>query len=76
MLEYWWLALIAAGVLFAAGAVMWFYGAAAMVRVMAPSAEWLARESRFNRLAAGLMTIGAICAVIGIAMAVGYWARP
>jgi len=73
MLEYWWLILIAAGLLFGAGALIWLYAAAAMVRALAPSGDWLEKESRYNQWGRHLMKTGLMLLVIGLAMAVAHW---
>jgi hypothetical protein len=46
MLSYWWLMLFAAGIMFGAGAILWMNAATAMVRVVAPSTDWIERESQ------------------------------
>ena len=72
MLGYWWLMLVAAGIIFGAGAIMWMNAATAMVRVVAPSAAWLKKEAMFNTWGARLMTTGAVLAVISVTIAVGH----
>jgi hypothetical protein len=70
MLGYWWVILVAGAVMFGAGAIMWTNAAAAMVRVVTPSAAWLKKESKFSTWGARLMMMGAILAVIGVMIAV------
>lgn len=73
MMEYWWLILIAAGLLFGAGSLLWLYAAAAMARALAPSADWLEKESRYNQWGVCLMKAGLMLVVIGLAVAVARW---
>lgn len=71
MFGFWWLLLITAGIIFGVGAIMWTNTATAMVRVLAPSAAWLERESMLNTWGARLMTAGAVLAVISFTVALG-----
>ena len=73
MWEYWLILLLAACMAFGAGAVIWLYTAIDLTRVVSPSGRWLTRESRYNTWGVRLMTVGAVLAVIGIALAVGHW---
>jgi hypothetical protein len=70
MFSYWWVILVAGAITFGAGAIMWMNAAAAMVRVVMPSAAWIKKESKFSSWGARLMAIGAILAVIGVMIAV------
>jgi hypothetical protein len=70
MQSYWWVILVAGAITFGAGTIMWMNAAAAMVRIVAPSAAWLKKESKFSTWGARLMMMGAILAVIGVMIAV------
>jgi len=72
MLQHWSLILIAAGIL-GVGASMGLYAASDMVRVVAPSPDWLEKRSSINQWGARLMIVGAMLTLIGIVMAVGHW---
>lgn len=73
MWAYWWLLLLAAGIAFGAGALIWLYTAIDLTRVVAPSKRWLARESQYNTCGIRLMVVGTALAAIGIALAIGHW---
>ena len=73
MWEYWWILLVAAGIAFGAGAVVWLYTAIDLTRVVAPSGRWLRRESRYNTWGIRLMVIGGALAVLGMVLAIGNW---
>lgn len=75
MWAYWWLILILACASFGAGAAIWLYTATALAQVVAPSGDWLNKEARFNLLSSRLMILGAVLAIVGIALAIGYWAK-
>lgn len=69
MSHLWSLTLVAAGFIFAAGAFMWLDTATAMVRVVVPSRNWLAKEANLNTWGARLMTVGAVLAVLAVTFA-------
>jgi hypothetical protein len=71
MSHLWWLTLVAAGIIFSVGTVMWLNTATAMVRVMLPTRNWLAKESNLNTWGGHLMAIGALLVILGV-MFVGW----
>lgn len=75
MWEYWWIFLLVACLALGAGAVIWLYTAIALTRTVSPSGRWLAQEARYNTWGIRLMVAGAILAVLGIALMVGYWIK-
>ena len=50
---------------------MWLNTATAMVRVMLPTRNWLAKESNLNTWGGHLMAIGALLVILGV-MFVGW----
>jgi predicted PurR-regulated permease PerM len=72
-MTYWWIFLIAACATLGVGATLWLFTATALTRAVSPSADWLDRQSRYNRWGSRLVTVGAALAVIGIALAIGHW---
>lgn len=73
MAEYWWVFLAVAWFATGAGAILWLYTAIDLTRVVAPSTQWLARESRYNIWGNRLMAFGATLAVIGVILGVVRW---
>jgi hypothetical protein len=73
MLEYWWVLLAAAWFAIGVGALLWLYTAIDLTRVVTPSRQWLAQESRHNTWGTRLMVFGAILAVVSVAMAIARW---
>jgi hypothetical protein len=55
------------------GALLWLYTAIDFTRVVTPSREWLAQESRYNTWGTRLMVFGATLATISIVLAVARW---
>jgi hypothetical protein len=72
MQTYWWLMLIAAGVMFAAGAMLWTNSAATMARMVSPSTNRLEREAKLNSWGIRLMAIAAMLAILSIVIVVRY----
>jgi hypothetical protein len=73
MLQYWWLILIAAGVLCGSGGFLWLYAASAMVQAFAPSGEWLEKESRYNQWGVCLMKAGVTLLAVALAVVSAHW---
>lgn len=73
MLEYWWVWLVAAWFAIGGGALLWLYTAIDLTRVVAPSRQWLAHESRYNTWGTRLMAFGAVLAVVSVALAIARW---
>ena len=64
--------LIAAGVLFVVGALLWTNSAATMARMVSPSINRLEREAKLNSWGVRLMVIAAMILILSIVMAVRY----
>lgn len=76
MLDYWWLMLLAAGITFGIGGMMWLYAASALARVVAPSGDWLEKESRLSTWGIRFMKGSFIIVVLAIGMAIAALVRP
>jgi len=66
MQQYWWSLLLAAGIVFGIGAIMWIKTATALLHEVVPSGDWLEKESRLNTWGARLMAPGMVVAAAGI----------
>jgi hypothetical protein len=75
MQQYWWSLLLVAGIVLSIGAIIWIKTATALVREVAPSGDWLEKESRLNRCGARLMIAGTVLAAAGIGAFVWYLGR-
>jgi len=73
MLEYWWVLLIVAWFAIGGGAQLWLYTAIDLTRVVEPSRQWLAQESRYNTWGTRLMVFGAILAAISVLLGIAHW---
>jgi len=58
--------LLAAGIVFGIGAIMWIKTATALLHEVVPSGDWLEKESRLNTWGARLMAAGMVVAAAGI----------